>query len=60
MTFLMLFLRDPAFFKKIVPACGNFHATGHMVFALNEGLHDCKYGKTKALLGKEKVSFVFH
>ena len=41
--------------KVIIPVNGHFHTRGHLAFALNEGLHDIKYGRTKALLSKDKV-----
>lgn len=42
-------------FPKVVPCNGGFHSCGHFAFAVNEGYHDSKYGRTKVLLSKEKV-----
>ena len=47
--------KHPERTKAIVPVNGHFHARGHFGFAINEGFHDTKYGRTKALLSKDKV-----
>eukprot|EP00326_Haptolina_ericina_P035953 CAMPEP_0181249290 /NCGR_PEP_ID=MMETSP1096-20121128/45668_1 /TAXON_ID=156174 ORGANISM="Chrysochromulina ericina, Strain CCMP281" /NCGR_SAMPLE_ID=MMETSP1096 /ASSEMBLY_ACC=CAM_ASM_000453 /LENGTH=349 /DNA_ID=CAMNT_0023346603 /DNA_START=43 /DNA_END=1092 /DNA_ORIENTATION=+ len=47
--------KHPEVTKKIVPCNGPFHSRGHTGFALNEGFHDVKYGRSTALLGKDKV-----
>ena len=49
------FCRDPVRNKRLVPTNGDWHSSGHVAFALNEGFHDCFYGRMKLLLKKDKV-----
>ena len=47
--------RDPATFGNVVPANGGFHTCGHFAFGCNEGWHNCKLGRSKDILGIQKV-----
>lgn len=46
---------NKATFHNVVPCNGGLHARFHFGVACNEGFHDCKYGRTKRLLSKDKV-----
>ena len=46
---------NPEVLGDVVIANGGFHTSGHFAFAGNEGFHDCKFGRSKDILGFEKV-----
>jgi len=49
-------LLDPEGTSNVVNANGDWHSSGHFIFAGNEGFHKCKYDRTKAILGKTAVA----